>query len=201
MKQLLQIGAEANIYRQGNLILKERVKKQYRHEKIDMLIRKKTTRFESRLLEKASKIIPVPKIINVDEKNMLISMEYIDGEKLRDCFDFVDKKEVCIKIGTQVAKLHDNNIIHGDLTTSNMIVKEGNIFFIDFGLGYISTRIEDKAVDLHLLKRALDSKHYKDAEKCFNLVLKGYQKSKDYNLIMDRFEKVEKRGRYKRKKK
>ena len=69
------------------------------------------------------------------------------------------------------------------------------IYFIDFGLSFFSQKIEDKAVDLHLLKQALESKHYKIWEKCFKEVLEGYKAAKDYNEVMARFEKVEKRGR------
>jgi Kae1-associated kinase Bud32 len=104
-------------------------------------------------------------------------------------------------IGALIANLHDSNIIHGDLTTSNMIVnKKGMLFFIDFGLGYQSTRAEDMAVDLHLLRQALESKHNDCWQGCYNECIKSYkanaQKAKD---ALDRLEKVERRGRNKEK--
>jgi Kae1-associated kinase Bud32 len=80
-----------------------------------------------------------------------------------------------------------------------MILKDNKVYFIDFGLGFVSLKIEDKAVDLHLLKQALESKHYKVFEDCFNSILKGYKKSVNYEDVMERLKKVEKRGRYKRK--
>ena len=101
-------------------------------------------------------------------------------------------------IGKNIAKLHDADIIHGDLTTSNMILSGKEVvYFIDFGLGFISKKIEDKAVDLHLLKQALEAKHFTHWETLFKEVINGYSSSKDSKLVLKQLEKVEKRGRYK----
>ena len=78
-----------------------------------------------------------------------------------------------------------------------ILSKENKIFFIDFGLSFFSDKTEDKAVDLHLLKKALESKHYKIFEECFKAALEGYKKSDNYEAIIKRFQIVEKRGRYK----
>src|SRR3989344_3466441 len=126
MKKLAE-GAEAIIYLHDNKIIKERVRKLYRHPDIDEKIRKKNTRFESRLLEKAAKLIPVPKILHSDDKAMKIEMEFIEGKKLRDAVDELsngEKKDIFNKVGLKLAKLHNANIIHGDLTTSNIILRE-----------------------------------------------------------------------------
>lgn len=125
-------------------------------------------------------------------------MPYIEGKKLSEHLEQLEWRNICKIIGNQIAKLHDNNIIHGDLTTSNMIwnEKEKKLYFIDFGLGFISSRIEDKAVDLHLIKQALEAKHfsiYKEAEK---IILDNYN-SKDKDKILEQLKKVELRGRYK----
>ena len=69
--------------------------------------------------------------------------------------------------------------------------------FIDFGLGFFSNKIEDKAVDLHLLKQALESKHFKKWDENFKEVLKNYKISKDSEKVLERLKKVESRGRYK----
>ena len=65
--------------------------------------------------------------------------------------------DLSVKIGRIIGNLHLNEIIHGDLTTSNiLIVKEDNdlkIYFIDFGLSIVSNHLEDKAVDLYVLER------------------------------------------------
>ena len=103
-------------------------------------------------------------------------------------------------IGQKIAILHNNEIIHGDLTTSNMIFNK-EIYFIDFGLGYFSQKIEDKAVDLHLLKEALESKHSKIWEKCYKHALDEYSKKANKSReVIKRIKVVEKRGRYKGKK-
>ncbi|MDP3918627.1 MAG: KEOPS complex kinase/ATPase Bud32 [Nanoarchaeota archaeon] len=190
-------GAEAKIYFKDKTVIKERIKKTYRHEEIDNTIRRGCTRREAKLLIKAAELIPVPKVIDSCDKEMTIKMELIEGKKLRDVVDDVDKKDIFTRVGKKIAKLHNANIIHGDLTTSNIIIHD-KVYFIDFGLGFISTKIEDKAVDVHLIKKALESKHYKHAEECFKYIVEGYKKeSKDFNEVMNRLEKVEKRGRYK----
>lgn len=70
-------------------------------------------------------------------------------------------RALAVKIGRAVAKLHDGGMIHGDLTTSNMIVREADeaLVLIDFGLATIATLPEDKAVDLYVLERAITSAH------------------------------------------
>ncbi|HLC62675.1 MAG TPA: O-sialoglycoprotein endopeptidase, partial [Candidatus Nanoarchaeia archaeon] len=84
-------------------------------------------------------------------------------------------------------------------TTSNMIYSK-EIYFIDFGLSFFSEKAEDKAVDLHLLKEALESKHYKIWEECFKSVLEAYKKEANKSgETLKRLEAVEKRGRYRAK--
>ncbi len=202
MKKLHQ-GAEAIIYLDGDKIVKERIVKSYRHPELDAKIRKKTTRMEAKLLERAGKLIPTPKVIKSCDKKMVIEMELIDGEKLRDLVEKMtssERKDIFTRVGKKLAKLHNADIIHGDLTTSNIILKD-KLYFIDFGLGFISPKVEDKAVDLHLLKQALGSKHHKHFDECFEAVMKGYSEElKDFKKLHERFKKVESRGRYKRKK-
>ena len=203
MKKLAE-GAEAIIYLHDNKIIKERVRKLYRHPDIDEKIRKKNTRFESRLLEKAAKLIPVPKILHSDDKAMKIEMEFIEGKKLRDAVDELsneEKKDIFNKIGLKLAKLHNANIIHGDLTTSNIILRE-KVYFIDFGLGFISERMEDKAVDLRLLRKAIESKHYQHAKDLLHFIMEGYKSEvKDFEKLSKQLEKIEGRGRYRQKQK
>jgi len=127
-------------------------------------------------------------------------MDFVDGEKLSDhlnSFDLKKQKTVSKLIGRSISKLHDSNIIHGDLTTSNMILKNKEVYFIDFGLGFQSHKIEDKAVDLHLLKQALEAKHFKTWEILFKELLKSYSTSKDSKKVLERLRAVERRGRYK----
>lgn len=203
MKQLIAQGAEAKLYKENGRLIKERIKKGYRHDEIDKRIRKQTTRREYRLLSKAAWNINVPKVLDYNEDKHKIIMEFIEGKTLRDTLDDLPTKkrlELCKQLGIEIAKLHNKDIIHGDLTTSNFILKEDKIYFIDFGLGFHSTKIEDKAVDLHLLRQAFESKHYKHFQQSFNAVMQGYKKKeKQAKEILHRFEIVEKRGRYKKK--
>lgn len=195
MEQIAQ-GAEATIYVDKNKVIKKRLKKDYRLKQLDESLRKFRTRREAKFIDKLP--IEGPKLIKIDDKNMIIEMEFIKGNKVRDILD--KNINLSKEIGQKLAVLHNNGMIHGDLTTSNMILneKDNKIYFIDFGLSFFSEKTEDKAVDLHLLRQALESKHYKVFEKAFKLVLQGYkEKSDDYNEIKNRFEKVEERGRNK----
>ncbi|MCU0642005.1 MAG: Kae1-associated serine/threonine protein kinase [archaeon] len=196
-QNIIGTGAEAVLIHKGTHLIKDRIKKSYRLPILDERLRRQRTKKESRLLEKASKLIPVPKIIKTDEKEK-IEMEYIDGKKLSEHLDTLNNAEkICRTIGEQIAKLHDADIIHGDLTTSNMILKDDKVYFIDFGLGFESKKAEDKAVDLHLIKQALEAKHFNHFEKFFSQVLEGYKISKHHSLVLARLKAVEKRGRYK----
>ena len=195
MKIICQ-GAEAILYQEKNKLIKERIPKTYRIKEIDDKLRKFRTRREGKILEKAS--INVPKVFKIDDNNMKIEMEFIPGKLLKDILDGLsisERNKICRQIGQEISKLHEQNIIHGDLTTSNMIYYKDKIYFIDFGLSFFSHKIEDKAVDLHLLKQALESKHYKHFESTFKTILSSY-KNKE---VLSRLQIVEKRGRYKRK--
>ena len=196
-------GAEAVLYLEDGRVTKERVKKGYRHPDIDFRIRKMCTRRENKLLFSASSLIDVPKVFDFSDSDMKIVMEFIRGDTLRDVlgsFPKIKRAKVCGQLGRSIALLHDANIIHGDLTTSNFILKDNRLYFIDFGLGFFSAKAEDKAVDIHLLRQALESKHYRHFEECFDAVIAGYKKtSVNAKQVLDRFAAVERRGRYKRK--
>jgi|TARA_Y100000034_G_scaffold3980_1_gene4712 Kae1-associated kinase Bud32 len=209
-QKIIAQGAEAKIILSDNFIIKDRIKKSYRIPELDEKIRKRRTKSEAKLLKKASEIINSPKPFFEPQVSFKIKMPFIKGKKLsKHLDDFPEKQQLKIfkQVGENIAKLHDSDIIHGDLTTSNMIhtptkknrgdVRTNDISFIDFGLGFISYKIEDKAVDLHLLKQALEARHFKNWEKLFNEVLKNYKKSEKSDLVLKQLEKVEKRGRYK----
>jgi len=199
--QLIQQGAEAKIFldEKEKKVIKNRISKSYRIPELDKRIIKQRTKAETKLLTKASLIINSP-LPEKSRENSKIIMPFINGEKLSTSLNnFPIKKQIEMmkKIGESVAKLHQEDIIHGDLTTSNMILKDEEIFFIDFGLGYISKKIEDKAVDLHLLKQALEAKHFTHWKEMFEEFKKAY--SKDYEeskQIFERMIAIERRGRY-----
>ena len=198
MTKILQRGAEAVIYLKRGSVIKDRIKKTYRIPELDDRIRKLRTKSEIKLLEKASVIINSPMPFSSHKSSFIIEMPFINGKKLSDnldSFQLKEQKSVCRKIGESVAKLHEKNIIHGDLTTSNMILKNTEVFFIDFGLGFISNKIEDKAVDIHLFKEALEARHFRSWEALFKEFLNGYKKNPEHNKVLEQMKKVEMRGR------
>ena len=199
MKRLIAQGAEAKLFLEDGRILKERFAKTYRIPEIDDKLRGFRTRREAKVLHKLEMInFPAPKLIKSDEKEQIL-IEKIDGKLVKDILEKKKYNRLSEEIGKKVAVLHNNLIIHGDLTTSNMIYSK-EIYFIDFGLSFFSEKAEDKAVDLHLLKEALESKHYKIWEACFKSVLEGYRKEASKSgETLKRLEAVEKRGRYRAK--
>jgi len=198
MNKVIAMGAEAIVYLKENRLVKDRIPKYYRLKEIDEKIRKRRTKAEKKLLEKASKIINAPDPFPLKE-DYKIEMPFIEGKKLSqelNNFKLKEQKEICKIIGKEIAKLHNADIIHGDLTTSNMILKNVLVYFIDFGLGFISPKIEDKAVDLHLLKQALEAKHFENWEILFEKVKEGYSSYKESKKVFERIIAIERRGRY-----
>lgn len=199
MKTIIGQGAEAILYKEEDTVLKDRICKNYRQSDLDKSLRKARTRREAKVLTKLKEIgVPGPELLDMDDKQMRISMSFINGNKVRDILH-KNHIELSKEIGRKVAKLHANDIIHADLTTSNMILDK-EIHFIDFGLSFFSTKEEDKAVDLHLLDRALESKHHDIREECIKAILESYKKDyPDAEKVLSRLEKVQKRGRNKKK--
>jgi len=210
MKQpvLIKKGAEANLYLADwhgrRVVFKKRLPKKYRPKPLDEQIRAYRTIHEPQLMHEAKKAgVPTPTIFLVDRKNTTIVMEYIEGEQVKQLLNEVSKSErqnMCFRIGESIGKLHEYGIVHGDLTTSNLIQHpESKIFFVDFGLGDRTKELEARGVDLHLMKRALQSTHYKFAEECFDSAMEGYStalKSETAENVLDKIKEIERRGRY-----
>jgi len=184
--------------------MKRRLPKKYRVLALDEQIRAYRTIHEPQLMHEAKKAgVPTPTIYLVDAKNATIVMEYIEGEQVKRLLAKVsddERQNLCRKMGELIGKLHKNGIVHGDLTTSNMIqTSEGKIFFVDFGLGEKTKELEARGVDLHLMKRALQSTHFQFAEKCFNAVIEGYASvlgAEEVKNVLDKIREIERRGRY-----
>tara|TARA_Y100000310_G_scaffold72523_1_gene68579 strand:- start:3329 stop:3931 length:603 start_codon:yes stop_codon:yes gene_type:complete len=200
MKKLIAQGAEAKLYQDNKEIIKHRLKKSYRIPEIDLPIRKFRTKREAKVLSKLQAIdFPSPKLISSDSKETIV-IEKIPGKLVKDQLNNKNSTKLSKEIGKLIATLHNQDIIHGDLTTSNMIYSKDKIFLIDFGLSFFSHKIEDKAVDLHLLQEGLEAKHSTIFEKCFKYILTEYQKSANSAAdTIQRLKQVEKRGRYKNK--
>ncbi|MBI2664150.1 Kae1-associated serine/threonine protein kinase [Candidatus Woesearchaeota archaeon] len=195
--KLIAEGAEASIYLAKHGIIKKRRRKSYRIKELDYKLRMFRTRREAKIMEKLAELnVAAPKVSSAD--STAIEMSFIDGKKARDILSSGNCVRIGKEIGKTVAALHKNRIIHGDLTTSNMINSKGKLYLIDFGLGFFSDKTEDKAVDLHLLRQALNSSHSRIAKKCFDAAVKSYCKSsRSGSEVLKRLEKVEGRGRYK----
>jgi len=205
---LYKRGAEADLYLvewyDRKVIIKIRVPKSYRHPKLDLKLRTSRTIREAEILHEAKKAsVPTPTIYFVDEKEAKLVIEYIEGIRIKEHFEklnHVDLNRICKDIGIKIGLLHKSGLIHGDLTTSNMILtREQKIFLIDFGLSFHSQDNEDRGTDIHLMKRALDSTHYESAKVCMKSIINGYAKIMKRGLmrkILDRVKEIEDRGRY-----
>ena len=205
---LLKKGAEASLYFSDwhgrHVVVKARLPKRYRPEQLDLTIRRYSTVHEHQLMHEAKRAgVPTPTIFLVDVENASITMECVEGQQVKQILDSAPEPkryELCVNIGELVAKLHKQGIVHGDLTTSNMILtSEGRIFLVDFGLGDKTEELEAQGVDLHLLKRALESTHFQIAGECFRFVLEGYRKivgSEAEASVLEKVREIEKRGRY-----
>ncbi|PIN98438.1 MAG: Kae1-associated kinase Bud32 [Candidatus Diapherotrites archaeon CG10_big_fil_rev_8_21_14_0_10_31_34] len=199
MKKLIFEGAEAKTFLTeffgGKAIEKNRTPKKYRTKKLDDKIRKNRTRDEVNLLHKAKLAgIRTPVLFEVNKEKGIILMEFIKEKKMKEKINKMNKKDFEL-LGKEISLLHENQIVHGDLTTNNILFGEKKFYFIDFGLGFNSNKAEDFAVDLLGFKRTFLS-GYPEKKKEWNWIEKGYQKSVKFKEVINRIKAVEKRGRY-----
>jgi TP53 regulating kinase-like protein len=191
MFEILFQGAESVIYRKGDVLVKERLQKAYRIKELDEKIIKQRTKKEVTILKKLNSLnISTPKLIKITSN--VIEMEFINGLTVKqlDKGDN-DLREVFFEIGKLVSEIHKNNIIHGDLTTSNFIFTN-KVFIIDFGLSYVSNKSEDKAVDLYVFEKSVGCAH---DLKYLDDFYRGYNEKNEEKEVMERLELVRKRGR------
>jgi Kae1-associated kinase Bud32 len=199
-REVICRGAEALIFADGGTIIKERVAKGYRLPELDVPIRKQRTRQEASLLERAGRHgMAVPRVKEADVFSIV--MERIEGGKLKSELDRMPAAKRLIiaeKIGAQVARMHSAGIVHGDLTTSNMMLRDGDVCIIDFGLGKVSDRVEDKATDLFLLHEALKAAHAEITGAVWKKIINTYrQKYSNAQGVLRRLGEIEQRRRYK----
>lgn len=225
--ELITQGAEALLYKTTfltsttNAALKVRPPKSWRHPALDKRLTRQRILAEARVLVKCKKEgVCVPSVFALDwEAGWLVS-EWIDGPTVKEAIrkrDFAQEeelKDLMSRIGHTVGRLHQAGVIHGDLTTSNMMLRQapvenvgstetphsslrGEIVLLDFGLATQSIQDEDRAVDLYVLERAFGSTHPKE-ESLFDEVLKAYGTSyKGAKIALRRLEDVRMRGRKK----
>ena len=207
MAQLIAKGAEADLlldldWNGLKALIKLRKKKKYRHPELDREIRKTRTLLEAGILHRVKEAgVPAPLVYQVDPENATIIMEYLVGVKVRDIIKDLtidEKKSLFNEIGVNAGLMHHSGIIHGDLTTSNMIKGVNGVVFIDFGLGEFSSEVEKRGVDLNLLYRMLTSTHYEYTETLFTAFKEGYIESLgcDAEVALERMREIGKRGRY-----
>ena len=202
--KLLAQGAEAKIYKENNTIIKERLAKAYRHPELDQSLRQFRTRREAKVLQKLEDLqFPAPHLREFSDKRMSIVMDFVPGNTLKEVLQQQAEgtEHLAREVGQRIGQLHQADIIHSDLTTSNMIKHQesGEVNFIDFGLSFFSEKAEDKAVDLFLLDRALETTPLDLYPEIFEQVLEGYlDENPRGKEIMDRLEMVRKRGRNKK---
>lgn len=201
--KIIRKGAEADLYladfeelyfswNHEKVLIKKRISKGYRTKHLDHELRLRRTLHEARLLHEAKAAVSTPVLYEVSKEECIIVMEYIEGVRAKEGLT----EDIALKIGESIARLHQKGIIHGDITTSNIIIREGEIYFIDFGLGEFSTEIEPQAVDLHLLKQTLKSTHHEMWKKLWKKIQEGYKQKENAEEVVSRIKDIEKRGRY-----
>ena len=141
---LIRQGAEARIYSRPDgflstfpglaCIIKERFVKTYRHPTLDTSLSLRRMRAEARQLVRCRQLdLPVPAVLLVDLPRRQLWLEDVRGRHgmpLGDWFQRILELEsptpylnkMATELGRLLAKLHANWIIHGDLTTANIIV-------------------------------------------------------------------------------
>ncbi|KAF8394376.1 hypothetical protein HHK36_020584 [Tetracentron sinense] len=207
---LVKQGAEARVFESTFVgrrsIVKERFSKKYRHPSLDLKLTLKRLNAEARCMTKARRLgVSTPVLYAVDPVLHTLTFEYVEGPAVKDVLlDFgshgvMEERmdNIAKQIGEAIGKLHDGGLIHGDLTTSNMLLRSdtNHLVLIDFGLSFTSTLPEDKAVDLYVLERALLSMH----SSCGNVmdrILAAYRKSsKQWSSTLNKLAEVRQRGR------
>ncbi|MFH0889880.1 MAG: KEOPS complex kinase/ATPase Bud32 [Candidatus Aenigmatarchaeota archaeon] len=199
----VKIGAEATVktvdFDNMDAVLKERIRKNYRINELDEKLRSQRTRTEAKITGEARRAgVNTPMVFQTEEKNYKIFFERINGKTLKACVNSGNREKVSIiaeKWGEAVGKLHVANIIHGDLTTSNSIVHDNKIYMIDFGLSFFSSREEDKAEDINLLRQSLDATHNRVFEAVWGAFVAGYLRYGNEKTL-ERASEIAARGRY-----
>ncbi len=204
---LVAKGAEADLlldpdWNGVKALIKRRGEKRYRHPELDREIRRQRTIHEASIIHRAKEAgVPTPVIYQVDPDDATIVMEFVEGERVRDIVDDLSKEErsrLFTVIGVMAGRLHGAGIIHGDMTTSNIINTAEGPVFVDFGLGEVSSETEKRGVDLNLMHRMLTSTHFRHTEELFAAFREGYVEGlgEEAEEALERMEEISRRGRY-----
>jgi len=195
--EILDSGAEARIeFIEEGKLKKHRLSKSYRIEQLDKSLRKQRNKREYKVLVTLYNQginVPEPYDFVEEDNNYYFTFQHIGGNLLKEVLD----KDLLFKAFNQIIKIHNQDIVHGDLTTLNMIDSGGKVFIIDFGLSNFTTKIEDKAVDLNLFFNCLKNEHPKFYDEKNNLLEKYKEELSNGDKIISRLEKMQQRGRNK----
>jgi TP53 regulating kinase and related kinases len=206
---LLYRGAEADIMRgrwQGlDAVYKVRRPLPYRIKVLDDAIRRQRTAREAEMIHAAKGAgVAVPHLYDVDVPEATLVMEYVQGDRLRDKMESYDPSEVAESfhdLGRHAASLHAEGMVHGDLTTANIIVRSEGIVFLDFGLSFRTSRLEDQAVDLRLIKETVTGAHPRQSARALDALFEGYSRvvgPAKLRAVQKQLRSIERRGRYAR---
>jgi Kae1-associated kinase Bud32 len=201
---LIKRGAEAELRRIEFLgrpaVDKARVPKSYRLAALDDALRRSRIRMEARLMAEARTAgVSVPILYDIDLAEARIVMEFIEGPTLKEVLDRGGPEAIkaAWEMGRAIGRLHRAGIVHGDLTTSNMLWRDGRIVMIDFSLGGKDRGREARGVDLHLLREGLGSAHAR-ATAYYREVVRGYRDvmGREADSVLATVKEIESRGRY-----
>ncbi|KAJ3603005.1 hypothetical protein NHX12_030749 [Muraenolepis orangiensis] len=217
-ERVLRQGAEARVYRASFLgrssVVKERFSKKYRHPVLDRRLSDRRTLQEVRCILRCRRAgIPTPAVYFVDYTSHCIFMEdIVDSVTVRDHIASTQRRSdpssaleqlvpLAAKVGRVLAQMHQEDVVHGDLTTSNMLLRKSQdpaelgLVLIDFGLSSVSALPEDKGVDLYVLEKAFLSTH-PNTERLFQELLNSYvASSKKSSPVIKKLDEVRLRGR------
>jgi TP53 regulating kinase-like protein len=206
LARLIRRGAEADIllgrWLDEPAIFKLRTRRPYMIRELDDRMRASRTLHEAELLAAAKEMgVSTPLVFHVDVGACTIVMQYLKGPRLKELLTGAEPRtDLCGVMGSYLARLHANGVVHGDPTTSNLILTKGKLAVIDFGLSHRSEAIEDLAVDLHLVKEVFHSAHSSVGSEAIGAFREGYFKEMGAaaEQIWERVIDIERRGRYAR---
>jgi TP53 regulating kinase and related kinases len=209
--KLLYRGAEADVFK-GDwcgrpAVYKLRKPLVYRLPELDDVVRSQRTIREAQMIHQSKLAgVSVPHLYYLSPPEALLVMEFVKGERLKTLLlesGLTRDRVVALggEFGRSIAKLHAAGIMHGDLTTSNVIVDGDLLSLVDFGLALHSQRLEDQAVDLRLIKETLTGAHNEVSKRFMQSVLSGYSSvlgSSRADAATKKLVEIERRGRYAR---
>ena len=197
-------GAEATItaaeFLRRPAVEKSRPPKSYRLPELDAHIRSVRTRNEVRMMREARHAgVRTPCVYDLDVSRCSITMELVPGVVAKDVISAGGDEalRVAAEIGRAAARLHSAGLCHGDLTTSNVIVRpEGEICLIDFSMGRSNATMEDIGVDLRLLENAFASSHAGMDDVREAMMSAYFEGVPDPDAVRRKLEDIRNRGRY-----